>query len=328
MHTFNSKYSSWYLELAPEQHKKYKKLERLVLSFNSDLRNQVIRAKEKFNLKVRGVISEKTGVSLSIKIPGLESKNIETVEKASIPIKIVDSVPVSLLRLFERFDDSQLELLLRYRKMKLAVEELKFQSEKYSDFNKFHLGRTKIESLRDATDHLNQLIFEVESCGILKAIKELGPDYLGSYFVYENRIELYWLGIGLCNLLYDSTIEDFTLIVLIHELVHGYTHIGFDKDGNNWRSEHFLDADLKIVEGFAQFYTEMICRDFFKEALEAFNSLLTYQSIEYTEYKNWFSDDEADKYEKARRILLKTRKSAILKYIDFENALDRVKKEI
>lgn len=137
-------------------------------------------------------------------------------------------------------------------------------------------------------------------------------------------MELYWLCIGLFNIIHDIPIEDFTLVVLIHELVHGYSHIGFDKDGINWNTWDFGSTDLIIVEGFAQFYTEMLCNEYFEQASNAFKALLTEQSVEY---KKWFAEKERDKYEKARRILLKSRKNPIFKYEDFQNHLKLIKED-
>jgi hypothetical protein len=325
MESFNSKYSTWFLPLSQKQKQQYERLERLVLSFNENLKDEVIRAKDKYNLKVRGVIAEKTGVSLSFRTKDIDTKVIDG--KESIPIKVVDLVPLSLLELFDKFDDNHIELLLHYRRMKSASRELEFQIDKYSAFSDYHQKSTTVEELNHAINHLHKLIREVEVCGILEAIQKLGPDLLGAYFLRDNRVELYWLCIGLCNILHDLPIEDFTLVVLIHELAHGYTHIGFDKDGNKWETEDFGATDLKIVEGFAQFYTEMLCRDYFDQATKAFNALLTKQSTEYTDYKNWFDEKEPDKYEKGRRILLKTRKNRIMKYDEFRHHLGKIKEE-
>jgi NDP-sugar pyrophosphorylase family protein len=71
----------------------------------------------------------------------------------------------------------------------------------------------------------------------------------------------------------------------------------------------------------------MLCRDYFDQATSAFNALLSKQSTEYTEYKNWFGVKEPDKYEKARRILLKTRRSKITKYDEFSHCLEKIKQE-
>jgi hypothetical protein len=315
------------LPLTPKQKQQYERLEKLVLSFNENLKNEVVRAKEKYNLKVRGVIAEKTGVSLIFRTKDLDTKLIDSLDKASIPIKVVDLVPSSLLELFAKFDDNHIEMLLHYRRMKRAAEELEFQISKYSAFSQYHVETANINEIETIIKHLRKLINEVEQCGIIEAIQKLGPDLLGAYFLRDNRVEIYWLCIGLCNILHDLPIEDFTLVVLIHELAHGYTHIGFDKDGNKWNTEDFDHSDLKIVEGFAQFYTEMLCRDYFDQATEAFNALLTKQSTEYTDYKNWFGEREPDKYEKARRILLKTRKNRIAIYDEFRHYLDEIKAE-
>lgn len=320
MDTFNSKYSTWYSPLQRQQEQQYKDLEKLVLSFNKNMKAEVFRAKEKYNLKIRGVIAEKTGVSLNYK--DLNSINRE----AFISIRLADRVPSSLLRLIENYSIHDIELLLHYRGMKQTISELHFQLKHFLDFKDVStvcapgdIARTNL--------YLNNLIARVDNLGILKDIKELGPDLLGAYFLNDNHIELYWLCIGLCSILYNISIEDFTLIVLTHELVHGYTHLGFDKDGNNWDSWAFGLADLRIVEGFAQFYTEKLCNDYFSHAIPAFEALLTDQTIEYTAYKAWFEEKEADKYEKARRMLLKTRKNALSKYEDFQTHLKLVKED-
>lgn len=321
MDTFNSKYSTWYSPLNQLQIFQYKQLEKLVLSFNANMKGDVIRAKDKYNLKVRGVIAEKTGFSLNCR-----NKENNTRE-LFIPIKIVDRVPTSLLNLFDNYNISQIELLLHYREMKHSVEELEYHKIRYSSFSNLHHEVYKISDLENSIKYLNDLIKVVDDSGILNDIQELGPDLLGAYFLRDNRVELYWLCIGLCSILHDISIEDFTLVVLTHELVHGYTHIGFDKDGNNWDTSNFGSTDLVIVEGFAQFYTEMLCNEYFEQATNAFKALLTKQSVEYTEYLNWFDVKERDKYEKARRILLKSRKNPISTYEDFEKNLKLIKKD-
>ena len=43
----------------------------------------------------------------------------------------------------------------------------------------------------------------------------------------------------------DVAIEDLTVVVLIHELAHGYTHIGRDIDGTSWDDTAFAKSDLE-----------------------------------------------------------------------------------
>lgn len=326
METFKSKYSESRLPLNKEQKLQRDKLEQLVLNFNENLKAEVIKSKEKYNQKIRNVIADKTGFSLNYKAKYFDSKN-DIFEKSAIKISVEDYVPLTLINLFQKFDDNHIEMLLHYNKMKSSVKEIEYQISKFLDFSKYVDETIKIEELFQTLTYLKKLIKEVEDSGIIEALKTIGPDLLGAYFINENRVELYWLSIGLCQIIHGFSVEDFTLVVLTHELVHGYTHIGYDKDGNNWDTISFYSSDLKIVEGFAQLYTEMICEDFFEQALNSFNCLLSNQSIEYTDYKNWFSERESDKYEKARRLLLKTRQKQIINYDDFVWNLNKIKEE-
>jgi len=327
MDTYHSKYSTMFLPLTEKQKKQYVRLEWLILQFNKNLKEEVTRAKDKYNRKVRGVIAEKTGVSLIHRSKDTDAKESENIEHSYIPIKIENYVPSSLLDIFDKYDDDLIELLLHYPRLKKSLEEIIFQVNHYSRFKPYHIEIATIESLSSTGAHLVFLINQVEKSGILNAINNLGPDLLGAYFLKDKRIELYWLCIGLCSILYDLPVEDFTLVVLTHELVHGYNHLGFDKDGNTWETAAFSNADLKIVEGFAQFYTEMLCKDYFDQANDAFKALLSKQSVEYTEYQKWFTEKESDKYEKARQLLLKTRKNKTLDYAEFTRLLNKIKTE-
>ena len=327
MESFKSKYSESHIPLDKQQKLQYEKLKQLVLNFNENLKGDVIKSKDKYNQKIRNVIADKTGLSLNYKAKYFDLKLNDNVEKTAIKISIEDYVPLSLINLFEKFDDNHIEMLLHYNKMKSSVKEIEYQIDKFNSFSRYVDETIKIEDLLQTLNYLKKLIIEVEDSGLIEALKSLGPDSLGAYFVHENRVELYWLSIGLCQIIHNFSVEDFTLVVLTHELVHGYSHIGYDKDGNNWDTKSFYNSDLKIVEGFAQLYTEMICEDFFEQAIDSFNCLLSNQSIEYTDYKNWFSERESYKYEKARRILLKSRQKQIINYDEFIWNLNKIKEE-
>jgi hypothetical protein len=317
MQTFFTKYSNWTNDLFPNPTNQYKRIEKLVLSFNSSYKVEVERAKNKYNNRLRSVIREKIGLSLNFQKTNLVL-NTSDKDNVSIPIKIVDKVPQNLLRIFEKYKDEQIQLLLHYRDIQDTIHEIKYQIENFKIYEKFHQNMFEIDSLVHTLDYFMKLKIEIDNSGIIGEVQNLGPDTLGSYFIKDNRIELYWLSIGLCSIFYDCSVEDFTLIALTHELLHGYTHIGFDKDGNNWDTNYFQNCDLRIVEGFAQFYTELICTDYFSQSIKAFNNLLTVQSEEYYSYKTWLPENEKDKYEKARQMLLMVRKEKTIKYDDFK----------
>ena len=323
--TFDNKYRGWYDTSYADYDVQLNRLKSLILSYNKDFEIEVARAKEKHNLKIRKILTDKLGLTLTNKT--VETQELENVERNSIPVKVVGKVPQSLLSILAKYTDQQIELLLHYRKMKTTVRELDFHLKKYSRFSKQHKEETDPHEIKNTINHLESLIFSVEKSGILKDISSLGPDVFGAYFLGDHRIELYWLCIGFLSVLENYSVESYTIIVLAHELAHGYTHICFDKDGNNWNTNAFGDADLRISEGFAQFYTEMVCRDYFDNTLEAYETLLVQQNEAYTDYRGWFDLKEKDKYEKARRLLLKVRSKSVIDYGEFRTHLRVTKDE-
>ncbi len=116
-------------------------------------------------------------------------------------------------------------------------------------------------------------------------------DLLGAYFIRERRIELYWIPIWLCSRLSGWSIEDLSLVVLIHEMAHLYTHVGKDADGDRWDDGAMVSASQYVVEGIAQFYTELICERIEKESpaqpLTVFRQLMPGQPPAYREHRNW-----------------------------------------
>jgi hypothetical protein len=326
MQTFESKYSSWYQPLNQKQKEKYKAIEKLVLSINKNLKDEVISSYKKNNYKIRKALSEKIGFSLHYKSVE-QGVFFESNERVTIPIKVEDSVPTKLLEILEDSDDDLLELLLNYNSMVTALKELKFQLEKYDSFSKFHEHNCSRKEIQSSIFHLRKLIDAVDSSGIIEKLKKLGPDILGAYYFYDRRVELYWLSIGMYSLIYNTAIDELTIVVLAHELAHGYSHVGFDIDGNDWDTTAFSKTDLKIVEGIAQFYTEMICNDFSERASKTFNNLLEKQEIQYCDYKNWFETNEENKYEKMRSTIRKVRKHRITEYEHFNEVLDRIRRD-
>jgi hypothetical protein len=331
MDTYENKFSSWFLGLTGKQRDQYESLEKLVLSFNSKAKKDIERTKKKYNTAIRSKIIDKTGLNLSFKRKGavseIDTQEKEEFEKIQAPISLEDTVPSSLLILFDKYDPKLIDLLLHYRRMKTSMDELAYQRKQFEYFSEFHFDIIDKGDISESISHLKILIERVENSKIIDEIKKLGPEVLGSYNYKTYRIELYWVSIVFCSIIFDMSVEAFTIVVLAHELSHAYTHLGFDKDGNNWETKLFANSDLRIIEGFAQFYTEMLSKDFFQQALPAFNALLPKQSKEYTDYKSWFDEKEKNIYEKARRLLLGTRNNKTTDYSTFKNYLRKVKKD-
>ena len=113
---------------------------------------------------------------------------------------------------------------------------------------------------------------------------------LGAYYYRAAKVKLFWLPIALLAMSGGFAIEALTFVVLAHELAHAYTHLGMDIDGHDWNTSDFASADLELVEGLAQYYTEIICdhvAEQLPEAKACFENMLAGQSACYTAYRNW-----------------------------------------
>lgn len=121
-------------------------------------------------------------------------------------------------------------------------------------------------------------------------------------------------------------IEDLTIVVLAHELAHAYTHLGGDADDSPWDTDCFGAADLRIVEGLAQYYTERVVVSLANErpaAKVAFDALLSLQSLPYTIFKEWTDPSEPRRNEIVRTAMIHTRTTRNIEYETFRQALER-----
>ena len=128
----------------------------------------------------------------------------------------------------------------------------------------------------------------------------------------------------------DVSVEGLTIAVLAHELVHAYTHVGKDIDGEQWATPAFAEAELRIVEGLAQFYTAVICKKLegrLPGLSEAFEKLLTIQSPTYTEFRTWTTENERAG-EIVRFTMIGARKKNVGSYKSFLDEMKKVRERI
>ena len=102
------------------------------------------------------------------------------------------------------------------------------------------------------------------------------------------EISIYWGAIALFAPLFECSPEDFSIVVVTHELAHAFTQIGADIEGERWPSRSFSRADVRVKEGLAQYYTHLVLERLsdahhgqFGRAFEAFKKLQTFQPQEY-----------------------------------------------
>jgi hypothetical protein len=153
-------------------------------------------------------------------------------------------------------------------------------------------------SVADARDFCDHLLSALQQIEIRQKLRGISEDILGAYFFRVPEVHLYWMVIGLVAGILGITVESLTVVVATHELAHAYSHLGRDIDGTRWETEAFARADLNIVEGIAQFYTEVISRKLETRnppVLPAYKKLTVIQQGPYRVHEEWAKRKSGDK---------------------------------
>jgi hypothetical protein len=159
----------------------------------------------------------------------------------------------------------------------------------------------------------------------LERIFDIREDVLGAYYFRIPEIRLYWVVIGIVARVLAVSVEALTVVVLAHELAHAYTHLGLDIDNERWDTEQFARSEKDIVEGLAQFYTQVVCKRIgqrMPEALNAYHALLAKQSGPYKAHLGWVRDNEHGG-EIVRISMIECRSKGILASSAFADAIGR-----
>jgi hypothetical protein len=139
---------------------------------------------------------------------------------------------------------------------------------------------------------------------------DVDEDILGCYFIETNKVQLNWIPIAIYAEAAGLSIEDLTVVVLLHELAHAYTHVGMDIDGHSWETKAFSKTDLRVLEGLAQYYTSAYLSrklDDTSGPYKAFETLLGDQPIPYHAHLRWIDKGQSHQGEVIRLSLLQAR---------------------
>jgi hypothetical protein len=165
-------------------------------------------------------------------------------------------------------------------------------------------------------------------------IIEDGPfEILELYGVYRSRaprsfrsqVEIFISKIYYDCLNFGWDVEALYVIVLCHELAHGYHHIGIDSDDNYW--VNYSSLDINIKEGLAQHYTQKFitanreCSS--KNFIKVFDDLCKKQPKEYSIHKSWPNQS----YEATRIVMVESKIRLINKYKPFKDLMIDYKKK-
>lgn len=278
----------------------YPSLEELLrIAVDEKVREAVERAKERWRSQIQELVRDLTGLKLS-------SRREDQKEQVRLKIVVEDGLPEPLQNMGLSYEPRVAlgELMGLWR---MELSQIQDACERLIQSNFFkrlkELGwasaEEDLQSIEKTKCIVKRMLEEAEKAQLLKRIMQTKKDVLGAYFAItkglfsftmEGRIELYWLVIGAVAKWLGVSVEGLTVATLTHEMVHAYTHMGMDIDGQRW-GKGFLESPPEITEGLAQYYTheamEMLKRRGYMDGWKAYDALLDWQEGPYREHENW-----------------------------------------
>ena len=228
-----------------------------------DCEQRVQTTVNQYNQRVRTRLSHDTRLNL-------QGDRSDGNTRTGIQIRVVPGYPVAFLEAFGQLqqEDSVLALIeigakdildlqqSAHNVRRLLEQIYRFQPDLPEVDDKYFQAFDTVEELALI------LAQKIGQAKLLKTIFAIQEDILGTYLPKsdtEGYIELYWAAIGILANLLNVTIEDLATVVLIHELAHGYTHLGKDIDNKSWNTSHmFTKKNQAVAEGLAQYYTHVL----------------------------------------------------------------------
>ena len=277
-------------------------------------RTTVIRTVDLWNQKVRNQLSNEIGFQL---------------RGRQVAVRVVDGLPEPLSECLCPFDDLA-QMLLDRTLLEGVAAGTRFMESIWPNM-------VSLPARGDTTAELCEITRVRKTAhawlrlandqGLTESLRGINEDVLGAYFYNAATVKIYWLAIGIFAALYNVSIEALTFVVLAHELAHAYTHKGSDIDGYLWPTSGFASTDIAILEGLAQFYTEVVCENLatqVPDASDAFEMLMAHQNDIYKTHRTWVTKGNRDNGEIVRVSLVQCRRSG--KAMHRDDFLETVRK--
>lgn len=304
--------------------KRERELRELLLRLDPKAEQKVSRAVNRWRSVVGKSLRTETGFRLSTK---KKHRPVPVSEEGRIPIefvKIIDHSDPDLFALYLILEQLKitadtLDLLLTSEQIRKALYKLEPK-----------IGPLPENECSTTHDYIKDLLDNLDLGRIIRRFGDVDEDILGAYFFRVPKIELYWIVIGLNARILKVSIESLTVVVLIHELAHAYTHLGQDIDYETWDTDAFARTDIHVVEGLAQFYTQEVCRKHkvnHPHFLGAFESLLALQSSPYHAHEDW-EQGKGDPGEIIRASMIRCRSKQEIYYNEFKNSMKNFRESL
>ncbi len=263
----------------------------LLKEYDPELERRVSRSFRQWNNVLRDQLRNEMGLRLSI---GDETQ--------AVPVRVVPGFPAPFQNVFEGIPPGLWRFLLRLPALEATVKGLDSVINIYSGIRSDAIPEQVPPflppSVADAREFCGNLFSALQRIEIGQKLGGISEDVLGAYFFRVPEVHLYWMVIGLVAGVLGITVESLTVVVATHELAHAYSHLGRDIDGKKWETEAFARADLNIVEGIAQFYTEVVGRKLETRnpaVLPAYEKLTVIQQGPYRVHEEWAKRKSAGK---------------------------------
>jgi hypothetical protein len=286
-----------------------------------DAQERIERVVRQVNQSLRDHIRAETGLKLT-----------DGAERLSIPVRVCDGFTGVFGDVINRHPDPlQWWLICGLRQLGAIVQGADWLLSRWTQLERWqHLPPTAVgagDAIKRTQDVAIELQRIVANPPIIADIKKITEDYLGCYFFPPGRapwIEIYWMPIALMAAMINVRMEDLAVVTLTHELAHGYTHLGKDIDGASWDTAGFGKSDAEVVEGLAQFYTDIATQKLASrhpDAHDAFCKFLEMQSGPYLAHQAWLKDIPKQKLETIRFTLLAMRSNGTVSHEGWLSAL-------
>lgn len=271
-------------------------------------------AKRFWNQPIRDVLRRTTGLRLVVGD-----------WNAQVPVRVVDNVMPEFLWVIGALNDEAgwdvifaMDALLDAAK---GLKRLASLARKHPGLG-FTVGECEAESER-----IHSLLRASGASALLQRFRSVPRDILGCYWYdpLDPRIDLYWMAIATLAKVLNVSVESLTVVVLAHELAHAYSQLGRDIDKWDWPVFFFHQTSKDVVEGIAQFYTELVVHDLaprYPDARRAYQRLLKLQSGPYLAHLDWKPND-THRGEIIRSAMMEFRRSGELTHEEFLRRLDR-----
>lgn len=298
-----------------------------------DAEDRVARTVKQLNGVVRDHIRAETGLRLS-----------DSQTRAAIPVRVTEGFPAKLAGLIGQYDDPVLwRLIAAQPRLGGIVEGLQFLLVGWPAFEQWGDLPAVARDSQPALERAREVALVLQQVAVSKRVKEelkaIHEDILGAYRFSTGSlalpappwVEIYWMPIALIAAVLDVRIEDLTTVTLAHELAHGYTHLGRDIDGVCWEDSGFSKSGLGVVEGLAQFYTDIVTARMITRmpgAHNAYLKLLELQSSPYHAHMEWVKNAPGQRSETVRFVMLAARNRGAVTSADWEGMLSETSEKL